>query len=325
MAKTLEISLRSVFKVVLVVLLFWFLFLILDVLLLFFVTLIIVAALSPVVKYLEKSGFPRGVAVVLLFVILLSLVGGLFYLVVPPVITELGGLAGNLPELVESLPFDVDVNSARELLQQYSSKLSEFSPQLINTTRGVLGGLISMVAVMVMSIYLLSSKRGMRGFLKVVVPEKHRPYTLDLWRRIEIKMGRWLLGQIVASLLVGVLTFIGLSILNVPFALLLSISVGILEFIPYGPFFAFIPAVVIGFLQSSTIGIAVIVLYIIVQQIESNVVTPQIMSKAVGLNPVLVILAFLVGAHVAGVLGAVIAIPAAAVLSVFIGDYIEDK
>lgn len=323
--KTIELSTNSVIKVILIIVLAVFLFLIRDILLLLFVSLVIVSALKPVIDFMIRIGLPRIVAVILLFVILLGISATVFYAIVPPLAKEIRILALNLPDLVKVLPFGLEISSLSDLLQNFEERLSELSFKLYDTTKGVISGLISAIAILFMSFYLLSSKSGFRKFLKIIVPFNHRPYAMDLWRRIEIKMGRWLLGQIIASMLVGILTFIGLSILNVPYALILSLAVGILEFIPYGPFLAFIPAAILGFVESSLTGLLVIILYIIVQQIEGNIVMPQIMKRAVGLNPVLVILAFLIGAKLAGIIGAIIAIPLAAALLVFIGDILDQR
>lgn len=324
-AKTVQLSTDSVIKVILIVLLAIFLFLIKDILLLLFISLVLVSAFKPVVDLIVKIGLPRIIAVILLFVLLLGILAAVFYAIIPPLAREIRVLVFDLPDLVKVLPFGLEISSLSDLLQNFEERLSEISFKLYDTTKGVISGLISAIAILFMSFYLLSSKAGFRKFLKAIVPFKHRPYALDLWRRIEIKMGRWLLGQIVASLLVGILTFIGLTILNVPYALILSLAVGILEFIPYGPFLAFIPAAILGFVESSLTGLLVVVLYILVQQIEGNIVMPQIMKRAVGLNPVLVILAFLIGAKLAGIIGAVIAIPMAAALSVFIGDILDHR
>lgn len=324
-AKTIELSTASVFKVIFIILLLVFLFLIRDILLLLFISLIIVAGLTPVIRFLRKLGLPRLLAVILLFVLFVGILAFTFYLIIPPLVRELRILALNLPVLVKVLPFGLEVSSLSELLQGFETKLSELSFKLYDTTKGVISGLISTVAIIFISFYLLASKQGVRRFLKVMVPFRHRPYALDLWRRIEIKIGRWLIGQLVASLVVGLLTFIGLSLLGVPYALLLALAVGILELIPYGPFLAFIPAAILGFVESHLTGLLVVALYIVVQQIEGNIVTPQIMRRAVGLNPVLIILAFLVGAKLAGILGAIIAIPMAAAISVFIGDFLEQR
>jgi predicted PurR-regulated permease PerM len=119
---------------------------------------------------------------------------------------------------------------------------------------------------------------------------------------------------------------VGLSIVGVPYALVLGIFAGLMEIIPYvGPIIAAIPGVILGFIISPTVGFLALLVYLLAHQFEGNVVVPIVMKKAVGLNPIAVILALLIGAKLAGILGAVLSIPIAASISVYVGDAMEHK
>jgi predicted PurR-regulated permease PerM len=137
-------------------------------------------------------------------------------------------------------------------------------------------------------------------------------------------MGYWLLGQLILSVVVFGVVFIGLTILKVEYALLLALIAGLLEIIPYiGPFIAGAITAFFAFLQSPGLALAAVIFFVVVQELEGHVLVPIIMSKSVGLNPVMVILAILIGGSLGGVVGALIAVPIASGVSVFVTDIME--
>jgi len=312
MSQKFDFSTKNIFRVIFILLILYFLFLIRDVVLVFFVALVAVAALGPVVDYLQKKKIPRFLSTLLIFLTGLTLLGLVIYLLIPPLVEQVSALAINLPEYLKQLPFSLKTDY-----------LQNFFGTIGNYLASVPAGLSSVIVILIIVFYLLVQRNGIEKFIKAVTPLKHQNYVLNLFYRIQKKMGYWLLGQLASSAIVGVLTFIGLFFLGVPYALVLALAVGIAEIIPFGPVIAFIPAGILGFMQSPLTGVLVIILYLIVQQIEGNIIVPQIMKKAVGLNPVLIILALLIGAKLAGILGLLIAIPAAAALSIVISDILN--
>jgi predicted PurR-regulated permease PerM len=129
------------------------------------------------------------------------------------------------------------------------------------------------------------------------------------------------LGQLILSVSIFTLTYVGLLILDVEYALVLALIAGLLEIVPYiGPIIAVIPAAFFAFVQNPPLALAVLILYIVVQQLENHVLVPMIMSKSVGLNPILVILGILVGGSLGGLLGAIIAVPLLSGIQVFVND-----
>ena len=314
MPQKIEITSGNILRAILIVLALVALFLMREVVFIFFVALVIVSALNPLVTWLQNKKIPRILSVLIIFLLGFSLLGLIIYLLVPPLITQISALASNLPEYLNKLPFDLKADYLQEILKRSGNYLA-----------GVPAGLSSLIVIIIIAFYLLIEERGIQKFLKLLTPYKHQGYVLSLFLRIEKKMGHWLLGQLVSCVIVGVLTFIGLYLLKVPYALVLALAVGVSEIIPFGPVIAFIPAGILGLMQSTLTGILVGVLYLLIQQIEGNLIVPQIMKRAVGLNPVLVILALLIGAKLGGLLGLLIAIPAAAAISVFIKDFIDAK
>ncbi|MBL7155340.1 MAG: AI-2E family transporter, partial [Candidatus Portnoybacteria bacterium] len=171
------------------------------------------------------------------------------------------------------------------------------------------------------SFYLAVQEKGAKRFLVSLTPNEHQSYLADLIERIESKIGGWLRGQLLLMFIIGCLTYIGLYFLGVKYALTLALVAALLEIIPYiGPILAAIPAVILAFFQSPFLALLVILLYIVIQQLENYIIVPQVMKRAVGLNPVVIIIVMLIGAKLAGLLGIILAVPVTAAAAEFLKD-----
>jgi predicted PurR-regulated permease PerM len=159
-----------------------------------------------------------------------------------------------------------------------------------------------------------------------LVPKRYQDFVVQLINKIQRKIGKWLKGQLILSLIIGVLSYLGLLILGVKFALVLALIAAIGEFIPYiGPVISAIPAIFLAFVQSPIKALFVLILFIVIQQLENHLLVPKIMQKAVGLNPIISVVALLIGFEVGGVIGAVLAIPVATAISIIIKEMFEEK
>jgi predicted PurR-regulated permease PerM len=178
--------------------------------------------------------------------------------------------------------------------------------------------------VMSLSFYMIVKKDGAWGFVKNVVPKKYEQYTIGLIQRIQHQVGRWMIGQFILIGIIFILEYAVLSILHVPLALTLALLGGLLEIVPYiGPTLSIIPAVLIGLTISPWVAVIILIAYILIQQIENHIIIPLLMKKAVGLNPVVIILVLLVGGKLAGVPGLILAVPLAAAVSVVWDDVVN--
>jgi len=185
---------------------------------------------------------------------------------------------------------------------------------------------VALFAVLIITFYMTLEEDGMKKFVKSIAPLKYQPYLISKVKRVQVKMGMWLRGQLILSLILGVLAYIGLLIIGVDYALVLALLVAVTEFIPYvGPIIGGIPAVFIAFTQSPVKAGIVVVLYVVIQQLENSVISPKVMQKAVGLNPIIIILALLVGGTIGGFAGVILAIPAVTIISVFVEDFFDNK
>jgi predicted PurR-regulated permease PerM len=179
--------------------------------------------------------------------------------------------------------------------------------------------------VLVLTFYMVVEEKKARSYFRNLAPAEYQPYIEHLLQKIQEKIGAWLQGQILLGLIVGCLVFFGLSLLQVKYALLLAIMAGLLEVIPYvGPIVSVIPAAIIAFAQAPVLGIFVLALYIVIQQLENHILVPKIMQKVTGLNPIISIAALLIGMKVGGLAGAILAIPLATLCVVVLEDLFHD-
>lgn len=318
-----DISNATIIKVIVAILAFLFIKSIADILVLLFVVLVVVAALDPIVDKWSKE-MPRKLAVVLLYLIILLVIVATGLLITRPLVTQLQQLANNLPDYIKYINPTVKqiANESQKTLFSLSNELSQVGFNLLSTTLGVIGGVVAAVTVLVSSFYLLMEQQGAKKFFLSVVPSDHKEDLVDIITKLGDKMGAWLRGQLFLMVIVGVLDVIGLLILGMPYALALGIWAGLTEVIPFaGPVLGAIPAILIALSVSPLEAILVTALFVIVQQVEGNFLVPKIMGRAMGLSPVIIIFAMLIGAKLMGVLGIVLAVPAAGVVSVLVQEY----
>lgn len=214
-----------------------------------------------------------------------------------------------------------------DLIKNFQGILSHFSSGFVNTMSAVFGGILSFVLIIVLSFYLAVQEDGVVNFLKVITPLRDEKYVISLWKRSQRKIGYWMQGQILLGVIVGVLIYLGLTILGVKNALLLSVFAALFEIIPlFGPVIAAIPAVLLSFSDGGlAAGVLVIGLYLIIQQFENHLIYPLVVKKVVGVSPILVILALVIGYKLAGFLGVLLSVPVAAAITEYFKDVVDGK
>ena len=329
-SQTINISTSTILRIILILLGLVFLYLIRDVLVIVFLAIIIAAAVNGPATWLQRHKVPRILGVIFIYLVFISVFALMILLILPPLAMEIGGLAAVFPDYIEKMSvifeewwgrYKMEGNNLGNLLGQLSGKLSGAASSIFATTVSIFGGLFSALIILVISFYLAVQEKGIKKFLMSITPAEHQLYVSDLVGRIQAKMGGWLRGQLFLAVIIGVLTYIGLFFLGVKYALVLALVAGILELIPYiGPILAAIPAVILAFFQSPFLALLVLILYIVIQQLENNVISPQVMKKAVGLNPIVTIIVMLIGAKLAGILGIILAVPITAAIAEFLRD-----
>jgi len=325
---SINISYSSIIRVVIVLLALLLVYLIREIVALLFVAIILAAAFDPWVDWMQKYKIPRGVSILFIYIIILSVLSLLVVLLIPAISDQVGQMAKNLPQYYERLAVGIsqitdgaEQPTLPEALQGMSANLAETTKSVFSTITGIFGGLISFIAILVIVFYISVEEAALKKFLHFLTPTKYKDYIVNLINRMQKKMGLWLRGQLTLMLIVGIMTYIGLTILGVKYALLLALIAGLLEIVPFvGPILSAVPAILVGFSDSFLKVVLIIALYFVIQQLENNIVVPKVMQKAVGLNPIIVIVAILIGAKLGGVIGALMAVPVAAAIGVFLSD-----
>lgn len=325
-----NITTLSLIKVVVFILALWFLYLIKEVLAILFVAIILASAFDPWVDFMQRKKIPRAISILLIYAILLAIIFLIVIVLVPPIVEQFKALINNFPvyyeKIIQGLEYFQSFGLEHSLLQDGSkavksleSGIGRAAGGVFSTVTGFFGGMISFILILVITFYMTVEEEAMKRTLRAVVPAKYFPFLNQLITKMQKKIGIWLQAQLVLSLIVGVLSYIGLLILGVDYALVLALIAALGELVPYiGPIIGAVPAVFLAFAQSPTKAILVVILYFVVQQLENHVLVPKIMQRAVGLNPIVSISVLLIGAKLGGVVGALLAIPVATALSVLI-------
>ena len=238
-------------------------------------------------------------------------------------------------EDVSSLDSDFiqESSSFRNLLINIENAVSGSPEKTIGIISVIFGSVFSFILIVVFSFYLAVQKDGVINFLRVITPNQHEKYVIDLWRRTQLKIGLWMQGQLLLGLIVGVLVYLGLTLMGVPYALVSAFLAAIFEIIPiFGPILASIPPIIFAFAGGTYFtdpglagATAVVLFYIIIQQFENNLIYPLVVQKVVGVPPLLIIISLIVCVEIAGFLGIVLAVPIAAVFVEFVGDMQKEK
>lgn len=333
---TFTVATSTIVKIFAVILGLWFLFLIRDVVVMIFVALILAAVIDPFADWFQRKTIPRGISVLVIYLLLLSLVTTLVVLIVPPLVDEAGMIAKNFGSVVSRVSEafglgkvavgDAGLSDIQKLLSGLGTGVERGVAGAFSTITGFFGGILGFVVVLVMTFYMVVEEDALRRFFRDIAPESIQPYLSGLLGRVQEKIGAWLRGQLALSAIVAAMVYVGLLILGVDYALVLALLAGLAEFVPYvGPVAAAIPAVTLGVAASPLQGILTLALFIVIQQIENHLLVPKIMQRAIGLNPIVSIVSLLIGARVGGVVGAVLAIPLATAVSVLANDLMEMK
>ena len=336
----IEIGSSTIIRTILFLLLFAFLYFIRDLVIVIIAAVVIASAIEPATRWFVRHKVPRIPAVILIYLVILTIIAFVFYFFIPTLLSDIFDLLSQAPEYIESLQigrilestpfFDESVNdslTAGQLVEGLQGRILGVSSGFFSFISAIFGGVVSFVLIATISFYLAVKKDGIVGFLRIVTPYEHEEYVIDLWRRSQQKIGRWLQGRIILMIIVGILTYLGLTILGVENALFLAILSALFEIIPlFGPILSAVPAISFGLVEGGlTLGLMVAGLYLIVQQFENNLIHPLVVIKVVGVPPLVVIIALIIGGQLAGFLGVILAVPIAAVIMEYTGDIEKRK
>lgn len=337
---TFSISTTTLIKVALGIAGLWIIYLTLDILMLVAAAIFLAAALAPTVDKLENKKIPRSLSMLTIYIVLFASIAGIALIVLPQVTSQITAIARNFPtaygqilEWLSALGL-ADQAAINQTLGELSPTITSATQGAVSTLFGIFDGIFSFFMVLIMTFYLVVDKESAKRTV-AALPQQYHDHVVGLYNRLSQKIGRWLRAQIILMFIVGLLTYVALSILNLvgvyafnlppfQFALSLALIAGLLEFIPYlGPMLSAIPAILLAFAISPSMALAVAIVYWFIQMFEGNVLTPNIMKRAVGLSPIVSIVVFLIGARIGGMAGAFLAIPVATAATVIIKDLLS--
>lgn len=327
----ITVSFGGLLRIVVVAAGVWALWQLSTLVLLLLSAVVIASAAEPGVEFFMKYKFPRALAVVSVYASVLACLIALVWFFVPPMLEEAIALLAVIPQYVSqvsnlsSLPFLQGASLGPSLTDTVLSLQNAFA----NTGAGVLkflssvfGGVFYFILTIVVSIYFSLQETGVDDFLRLVTPSHNREYVLGLWKRSQKKIGLWMQGQLLLSLIITILLFLGLSLLSIPYALLLAIFAGIMELIPvFGSVAAAVPGIAVALTTGDLTLVAIVAgLYLIVNQFQAHLIYPLVVKKIVGVPPILVIIALIAGGQLAGMLGVLLSVPIAACVQEFVND-----
>lgn len=345
----IEISPKTILFTISVILIIWLLIQLKELVILVFVAFSISAMVSPIVDYLHEKNFPKPLSIFLIYVLFFTGLGILIFLMYKPFASQLEdflavlpGLFVNIvneignrfPAIKEQLNWDEVVNNIENSFWE-GTQVSDIPGQVftgVGKAFGIVGSffnvLINIISTIVLSVYFIHIKEPSKQRVLQVIPKKYKKRVFDYINTVEHQLGAWLRAQLFLMFLIGSLSWIGLEIVGLKFALPMGVISGFLEVIPnVGPTISLILALVIGIGSGAAVWkiIFIAIWFIAIQQFENYVIVPQLIRKVVGISPVLTLIALLGASKIFGLWGTLLAVPAVAILQISFRFYLKYK
>lgn len=340
----LSISNDSIVRVILIGLVFYAAFKLTNLILIILTSIVIASFVVYAVSKMNRYIKNRTASVIIIYVISITIIVGLLSVFVPVFITEMSDLVGQLSKYIPNSSilnsFQIDtISGAKTVVSNISHNASlgdvvKSTQNLVESLSGgffsifgtAFGGMLNLLLIFIISFYLSITEKGIENFLRIVTPDVHKEYLINLWQRTERKIGLWVQGQMLMGVIVGVLAYLGLTIIGVKYSLVLALMVIIAELVPFGLVIATIPALLFAYLDGGvTIAAITLGFYLILGQFETYLIYPLIVKRATGISPLVVILSVLIGAELAGIWGVFLAVPTAVCLIEFFDDLEKKK
>lgn len=315
-------------------------FLIQETIVVVLLSYIIYAGLNPLVNLVDSLKIgnwqpSRVISILLVFASFIAILSVLVVAIVSPTYNQINYLVNNFETEVQDKFIEryklkerfgeEQVESSKDRMaaevKLFAGKITSNADSIFNLGRSILGGFFQVLTVLALTFYQLSEPNKVRNFLSSLFPNKKR--ALKILTESEARLGNWLQGQLFLMFSMGVISFIFFRIVGLEFALPLALLVALFDIVPViGAVIAFVPVIVTALIFSSpVVTVSVAIFYLFLQQLEGNVLVPKIMQSSVGLDPIIVLLALMVGSSLLGVIGAILSVPVAAILMIIYQDY----
>ena len=332
-AYKLDISWGTILKIFLAGSVFYLLYLVKDVIIWFFFALIISVLLNPIVNFLRWFRLPKILAVIFTYLSIFGILGLIIYWTAPFFITEVRQFSQMVPEYFEKIsPIfqELKIESLQNLenfIQAITGSLEKISVSILNALTTFFGGVASAFFILSLAFFLSLEEKGVERVIRLLSPKKYEDYVLALFERCQVKVSGWFGARLLACLFVAVASFIVFYFFKIKYTFILAFLAGILNFIPFlGPIVTGLLLVLFVAVADSWLkALIVLAAFIVIQQIENNIISPVLTKKFVGLPPVLVLLSVVIGAQIFGFLGAIFAIPVFGILYEFIKEFLEKR
>jgi predicted PurR-regulated permease PerM len=339
-ASTKEVRKLIVFGVVVTAatgVLLWTLYLVRSTLLLVYVSALFAIGIAPLVHLLERQRVvptatrrvPRALAILMIYAAVIGLIVGVGMAVVPPIVQQGVELWQILPERIDAVQqwlvrigiLDTTITLGEAVQRAPVARGADAVGTVLGAVFGFVGGLFGLITILLLTFYLLVESHGIFEAFVRLFPRRQRAKVAEICEVVATRVSAWLGGQILLSLVIGLTSWLGLFLLGVPYYYVLALLSAIGELIPMvGPIIAAVPAVLVAFSVSPGLALAVAIFFIIQQQVENAVLVPRIMGRQVGMSAVSVIIALGMGSSLLGLVGAILAIPTAAILQTLFNE-----
>ncbi len=343
----MKINANDIIKIILGILAFIALVKLKSLIIAVLVAVIVASFIEPLILFIKKRVSSRGLSVSISYLLLIGVFLSFIFLAIPPLLKESVNALNSLPDTIKTsdllnpiqkglyksakniFPDIPQTISLEDLIGLMATYFSDFAGGIFETFGKFFDSVVYIILVLVFAIYLSIEERGVEKFLRLISPKDYEKYIVDLWGRVQKKIGLWMQGQLILMGIVFLLVLVSLSILKIFLGdsikniLLISLIAGFMEFIPViGTFISTILAFLLSFI-SGGFGVALIVVLVftLIHQIESHVLYPAVIKKVIGIPPLLVIISLLAGIELAGIVGIILSIP----ISVLIVEFIDDK
>ncbi|MBU0614289.1 AI-2E family transporter [Patescibacteria group bacterium] len=336
--REVSISSRTFVQIIAIVVGGALLFFLREIVMVFLISLLLAAVIGPYADWGKRFGMPKGISIGIIYAGIIGIATLFLVLVVPIAVHQTQAVFNDYAPLVNGFlgddPFVRELVKGDWLNQDFDTLILSIQesgvqgslPQIASGLAGAFGTIITIILIFILAFYMVVESSALEDLVKIVLPKKYQKLVFDVAPQVKDKIGLWLRGQIIIMVLMFTIVFVSLSIIGVPFALALAIFTGLLEIIPFlGPIISAVPAILVGFSVSPVTAILVALIYFLAEQIEGDILTPKIMQKVIGINPIFSILALLIGFEVAGVVGAILAIPLSMVIGITIDTWFKTK
>jgi len=330
--KVADISWGTILKVIFALLFLYLLYLIKEILIWVIFALIISILFNPAIDFLQKKGFPRSLATVIIYVLAFSILGLLIYWFASLLLTEVQQFSQLFPQYFEkfSPPLRELGIEAFESFEKFTEVLEEWlrklSGNIFSALVPIFGGLFSAISILSLAIFFSLEEKCVERAIFLLSPKRYENFLLSLWEKSQQKVGGWFRARILSCIFVGILSFLACYVLNIKYALSFGLLAGVLDIVPIvGPIIAGAVIVIFTFFTSVYKSFLIFIIFLLIQLVEGNILTPLLSKKFVGLSPVIILISLLIGGKLWGALGAVLTIPLSGILFEFLKDFLKEK